>query len=97
MIDNPLTSPVDDSPHLRLDCGITATVDHHHGMVWLANGEGFEVGLSLFDEIEGTHFDDALGLTSSGTAGFIEFPCSEEQAKQLFRLAGWSPSRLEMY
>lgn len=66
-------------------------------MVWLAAGKGFEVGLSLFDEIDGTYCEDALGLTSSGTVGFVELPCTQEQAKQLFLAAGWNPNRLEMY
>lgn len=97
MINNLSDSQSNDPACLCLGHGITATVDRDHGMVWLAAGKGFEVGLSLFDEIEGTYFEEALGLTSSGTVGFVELPCSEEQAKQLFMAAGWNPNRLEMY
>ncbi|HEY4801003.1 MAG TPA: class I tRNA ligase family protein [Paraburkholderia sp.] len=34
-------------------------------------------------------------LTSSGTPGFVELPCSAEQARQLFLTAGWNPNLLE--
>lgn len=90
---------VNDSSHVSLSRGVTATIDHDHGMVWLTTGKGLEIGISLFEDIEGTYFGDqaALGLTSSGAAGFVELPCTEDQAKQLFSAAGWNPTSLAMY
>jgi len=33
-------------------------------MVWLTTGNGFDVGLSLFDEIEGAYFEDQAALAA---------------------------------
>ncbi|WP_147439443.1 hypothetical protein [Paraburkholderia sp. BL17N1] len=100
MIKNQLAQPGhNDFFRLNLGHDVIATVDRDHGMVWLTTGKGLEVGISLFGDIEGTYFGDqaALGLSSSGAAGFVELPCTKEQAKQLFSAAGWNPTSLAMY
>ncbi|VVE07337.1 MULTISPECIES: hypothetical protein [Pandoraea] len=83
---------------IPLQSGLEVAIDRRDGLIWISLDEAGVTVAFCLDALADAGFDGSertLSIAFNAGVGFLELPCTANQAKKLFDLAGWDNNKLE--
>ncbi len=89
-----------DSFKCRVDCGVEVDIDYAGRMVWVVAEKSrlcIAVALDDFADMGYSVKARTLGIALDSSLGYIEIPCSRQQAENIVVRVGWDVARLHIH